>query len=95
MICELEKEYKFEGLLKKVKDLGYGAMCDYTHGGAIQISRSFKDYKVCANFSDDAVAKSINTTIAMVSLTAGRFFKYFEMKEKSKEVYETYNNLYT
>ena len=89
-MCEaIDKHYgkKYgEISFSKTKEIVYKDMCDYTHSGASQITRSFNNVSLSieANFSDKLILSVLSDSHVMIAVFSSICFDQLNEKETKK-----------
>lgn len=58
------------GFLSGIKKSAWSSMCSYAHGGALQISRRFRNDEIAPNYSDASIIEIVNSSNVIALLAA-------------------------
>lgn len=93
IITQLPNDEEREALLQQY-DQSWSHLCDFTHGGALQIQARMQEHGVQTFFADDTIRGLVDASPTMAYLTVLEMSELMKAPELTTEVQQLYASLY-
>jgi len=83
-----------EGLLKATKQNVWKVMCDYTHGGFMQVGSRNTATEIVSNYSEEQILELVSAACSITLLAAVAFSRLLNNQAMANEILSEYQKLF-
>ena len=85
IVGSLDEQYSTDEFFTSIYSHSWGAMCSYTHSGALQLARRFTGDELKPDYSEGAIVEALNLVTLALLLLMHMFFVSMRCQKEDEE----------